>query len=149
MQQLADFWCGWRFALFQLDMGSIESKHNYLMLLSSFKLATCFSPCSEPSSGHKMYDWGDYTVWRRFMSFQQNISSFESKHNYLMLLSSFKLATCFGPCTDPSSGHKIYDWGDYTAWIVNKIVWIIQIGYMFLKLNAISSFNFPMVYIGK
>ena len=40
---------------------------------------------------------------------QLNRRSFESKHNYLMLLSSFKLTTCFGPCTGLSSGHKIYN----------------------------------------
>ena len=40
---------------------------------------------------------------------QLNMGVFESKHNYLMLLSLFKLTTCFGPCTRPSSGHKIYD----------------------------------------
>jgi len=33
--------------------------------------------------------------------------------------SLFKLATCFGPCTVPSSGHKIYTWGEYTAWLIN------------------------------
>ena len=38
---------------------------------------------------------------------QLNSGSFESKHNYLMLLSSFKLTTCFGPCNGPSSGHNI------------------------------------------
>ena len=37
---------------------------------------------------------------------QFNVGSFESKHNYLML-SLFKLTTCFGPCTGPSSGHNI------------------------------------------
>ena len=40
---------------------------------------------------------------------QLNRGSFESKHNYLMLFSLFKLTTCFGPCTGPSSGHKIYN----------------------------------------
>ena len=39
---------------------------------------------------------------------QLNRGSFESKHNYLMLLSLFQLTTCFGLCTRPSSGHKIY-----------------------------------------
>jgi len=34
--------------------------------------------------------------------------SFESKHNYLVLLPLFKLSTCFGPCTGPSTGYKIY-----------------------------------------
>ena len=56
---------------------------------------------------------------------QLNRGSFESKHNYLTL-SLFKLTTCFGLCTGPSSGHKIYNWGDYTVWIVNKIVWCIK-----------------------
>ena len=36
-------------------------------------------------------------------------SSFESKHGYLKLLSLFKLTTCFGRRTGPSSGHKIYN----------------------------------------
>ena len=36
-------------------------------------------------------------------------SSFESKHNYLMLLCLFKLTTCFGPRTGPSSRHTIYN----------------------------------------
>jgi len=52
--------------------------------------------------------------------------SFESKHKYLMFLSLFKLTTCFGLCTGPSSGHKTYNWGDYTVWVINKIVWIIK-----------------------
>jgi len=39
---------------------------------------------------------------------QLNRGSFESKHNHIMLLPLFKLTTCFGPCTGPSSGHKIY-----------------------------------------
>jgi len=40
---------------------------------------------------------------------QINRGSFESKHKYHLLLSLFKLTTCFGPCTGPSSGHKIYN----------------------------------------
>ena len=38
-----------------------------------------------------------------------NMGSFESKHNYFMLLTLFKLTTCFDSCTGPSSGHKIYN----------------------------------------
>jgi len=34
-------------------------------------------------------------------------ASLESKQNYPVLLSLFKLKTSFGPCTGPSSGHKI------------------------------------------
>ena len=41
--------------------GSVESKHNYLMLLSLFNL-TCFGLYTGPSSGHKIYNQGDYTV---------------------------------------------------------------------------------------
>jgi hypothetical protein len=52
--------------------------------------------------------------------------SFESKHKYLMLLSLFKLTTRFGLCTGPSSVHKIYNWGDYTVCIINKIMWITE-----------------------
>jgi len=37
------------------------------------------------------------------------MDSFESKHNYLMLLSLFKLMKLFGSCTGPSSGHKVYN----------------------------------------
>jgi hypothetical protein len=44
---------------------------------------------------------------------QLNRGYFESKYNYLMSLSLFKFKTCFGPCTGTSSGHKIYNWGDY------------------------------------
>jgi len=59
--------------------------------------------------------WGENlctnSVFRFIIPFvfylQLNRDSFESKHNYLMLLYSVKL-TCFGPCTGPSSGHKIY-----------------------------------------
>jgi len=54
---------------------------------------------------------------------QLNNGSFESKHNCLMFLSPFKLTTCFGYCAAPSSVHKIYNWGEYTAWITNKVVW--------------------------
>jgi len=38
---------------------------------------------------------------------QLNRGSFESKHSCLMLLSLFKLTTCFRLCTGPSSGRKI------------------------------------------
>jgi len=44
---------------------------------------------------------------------QLNRISFKSKHNYLMSLSLFKLTTCFGHCTGPSSGHKILNWWNY------------------------------------
>jgi len=47
------------------------------------------------------------------------LSQNTSKYNYLMLLYFFKLTTCFGPCTGPSSGHKIYNWEDYTVWIIH------------------------------
>ena len=40
---------------------------------------------------------------------QLKSGSFETKHNCLMILSLFKPTTCFGPCTGPSSGHKIYN----------------------------------------
>ena len=49
---------------------------------------------------------------------QLNRGSFESKYNYLILLSLFKPTTCFGLCTGPSSGHKIYNCGDSTVWII-------------------------------
>jgi len=39
---------------------------------------------------------------------QLKVGSFESKHNYLMS-SLFKLITCFGLCTGPSSGHEMYN----------------------------------------
>jgi len=61
---------------------------------------------------------------------QLNRGSFESKHNYIMLLYLFKLTTCFGLCTGSSSGHKIFNCGDYIEWIINKIVWIIKIWYL-------------------
>ena len=48
---------------------------------------------------------------------QLSRGSFESKHNYLVLLSLFKLTTCFGPCTGPSSGHKIC--------IVSSIIYLV------------------------
>ena len=79
-----------------------------------------------------------------------NWGSCESKQNCFVLLYSFKLKTytCFGPCTGPPSGHKIYNWWGYTVWIIDKIVWIIKIGYMELKFKEISlSFYFPMVYM--
>ena len=39
---------------------------------------------------------------------QLNSGSFESKQNYLTLLSLFELMSCFVLRTGPSSGHKIY-----------------------------------------
>jgi len=68
--------------------------------------------------------------------------SFESKHTHLMSLSLLKLMTCFGPCTGPYSGHKIYKWGDCTVWIINTMMCIAKHD-ICLKFNEISfSFNF-------
>jgi len=39
-----------------------------------------------------------------------NKGPFESNNNYLMLLSLFKLTTCFGLCTAPSSGQLCILW---------------------------------------
>jgi len=58
--------------------------------------------------------WG--TLLSDFPSYLRlNTGSFESKHNYLKLLSLFNLTTCFGLCTGPSSGHKIYR--VYSKWL--------------------------------
>jgi len=46
--------------------------------------------------------------------------------------------TCFGLCTGPSSGHKLYNWGDYTEWIIDKIVWVIKIEYIYIPINKIQ-----------
>ena len=56
----------------------------------------------------------------RCVYLQLSGGSFESKHNYLMLLSLFKLTTCFGPCTGPSSGHKIYN-------IVSSVIGLVTV----------------------
>jgi len=90
----------------------------------------------------------DYFHLTNKIGFQLNRVPFESKHDYLMLLSLFKLTTSFDLCTGPTSGHKIYNWGDYKVWIINKTVLIIKIGYMYLIFNEISlSFSLPMVRV--
>ena len=61
---------------------------------------------------------------------QLNRGSFESKHNYHMLLSLFKPTTCFGPFTGQSSGHKIYiieelrDWERRRNWSTRNAPYI-------------------------
>jgi len=83
------------------------------------------------------------------MQYQLNRGSFESKHNYLILLSLFQLTTCFGLCTGPSSGHKI--WGDYTVWIIqcdNMYISIFsQNNYIYFLLCVLQHYMFrPSVW---
>ena len=79
-----------------------------------------------------------------------DISSF----NICLMLFLVTLTTCFGPYTGPSSGHKIYNWGDYTVWMQNSVyhtiyVPTIQRHLVFQfpgKLNNQISLNFTYIY---
>jgi len=98
---------------------------NYISeaICATFCLSSWEKTLRKPDRFKFEYVWVHH---HRYVLFIIKQGSFQFKHNYLILLPLFKLTACFGLCIRPSSGRKIYNCGDYTVWIINKIMWTIK-----------------------
>ena len=108
-----------------------RGKRRMVWVVSSFQFDSeqsiqCYYNRSPPTLTPRkpVLDWtdtpADINGLVRFAG-RPNLVSARVPSHPVFTLPLFKLTTCFGLCAGTSSGHKIYNCGDYTGWIINKI----------------------------